>query len=63
MCDLVNHPLVELYRSSNSYDVDAVVRWCPDCGAVVVDEEYDGRVLAGSIMKMAFPKMVVALKK
>ncbi len=34
---------------------EAVVRWCPNCGAVVVDEDYDGRTNAGAYMPMRFP--------
>ena len=34
---------------------DAIVRWCGICGAVVVDEDYDGRTNAGAYMPMRFP--------
>jgi len=37
-------------------EFDAVVRWCPKCGAVVIDKTYDNR-LAGSYVKMKFPKI------
>lgn len=33
-----------------------IVRWCCNCGAIVIDQEYDGRTNAGDIMKMRFPK-------
>ena len=36
---------------------DIVVRWCPDCGAIVVDAESDSRVYAGHRMKMVLPKL------
>jgi valyl-tRNA synthetase len=64
MCDKKNHPLVEIYRASEGYDVDHVVQWCPDCGAVVVDAECDNRVYPGRIIKMRFPKetIVAAVK-
>lgn len=55
MCDGKNHPLKEIFRSGYQDDIQSVVRWCPDCGAVVVDGEYDGRVRAGDIMQMQFP--------
>lgn len=35
---------------------DKVVRWCPNCGAVVVDEDFEGRILPGRYTKMRFPK-------
>ena len=34
---------------------DEVVRWCKYCGAVVVDEDYDGRTNPGFIKPMQFP--------
>lgn len=33
-----------------------VVRWCSECGAVVVDEDSDGRIHPGGYIKMMFPK-------
>ena len=50
------HPLIELARISDGFS-DKVVRWCPDCGAVVIDIDCDGRVYAGRIMKMKLPKL------
>lgn len=38
------------------YDVDAVVRWCKYCGAVVVDKEVDNRVM-GRYVDMKFPNI------
>ncbi len=32
-----------------------IVRWCRDCGAVVVDLDADGRTNPGAILKMRFP--------
>lgn len=37
-------------------ETDAVVRWCPKCGAVVIDKEYDCR-LASYYVKMKFPEI------
>lgn len=34
----------------------SVVRWCQECGAVVVDTDYDSRVSAGGVMEMRLPK-------
>jgi predicted RNA-binding Zn-ribbon protein involved in translation (DUF1610 family) len=48
--------LVELDRTSVDWDVDAVTRWCPECGAVVVDKEYDCRIV-GYYAKMRFPEI------
>ena len=44
-------------------DVEAVVNWCPKCGAIVVDKEVDGRLM-NSRVKMQFPNITrEALKK
>jgi valyl-tRNA synthetase len=32
-----------------------VIRWCEDCGAVVVDLDCDGRTHPGDVMEMKFP--------
>jgi len=65
MCDLRNHPLIEIFRSGHDdgYDAQAVIRWCPDCGAIVVDGECDGRTYAGHFSKMKFPKVAQLLVK
>jgi hypothetical protein len=46
--------LREVYRHHKAGS-DAVVRWCFRCGAVVVDEDYDGRTNIGTYMPMLFP--------
>ena len=51
-CKDKQHPLEELYSFSGSYDEEIVVRWCPECGAVVIDLDTDGRVNPGARMKM-----------
>lgn len=50
------HPLKEIMTISDGF-IDQVVRWCPDCGAIVVDEDCDNRVYPGACMKMRFPKL------
>lgn len=50
------HPLIEISRTSDGF-TDRVIRWCPDCGAVVIDMECDGRVYAGRYRKMTIPKI------
>jgi len=55
MCDGTNHNLKVIYGSGNDMEMD-VVRWCADCGAVVVDIDADGRtMMPGGIRKMQFP--------
>ena len=48
------HPLKEISRTSDGF-TDKVIRWCPNCGAIVVDMECDGRVYAGRYQKMLLP--------
>ena len=54
-CKNGNHSLIVIL-GSHHWDCDEVVRWCKECGAVVVDIEVDGRVQPGRVMPMKFPK-------
>ena len=51
------HPFIVI-SSSTWGDESKVVRWCPECGAVVVDLDYDGRTNAGYYKKLQYPNMV-----
>ena len=62
MCSNGKHNLEKIYRLSDGH-FDTVVRWCSDCGAIVVDGEYDGRVSPGMYMPMKLPKLAQADKK
>ena len=55
MCKAGKHNLKVIYRDGYEDHDQNVVRWCEDCGAVVVDVDYDNRTNAGQIMKMKFP--------
>jgi hypothetical protein len=52
-----NHPLETLREFDYNDCESAVVRWCPTCGAVVIDTDYDGRTKPGDVMPMRFPKL------
>lgn len=58
-CKNGKHHLIVIY--SSLYDcigeVYAVIRWCKNCGAVVVDTEVDNRISPGKIMEMRFPEI------
>lgn len=53
-----NYDLVTVYESVQNEFESVVVRWCPLCGAVVVDMDFDGRTKPGDVMPMRFPKSV-----
>lgn len=57
MCDGRVHPLDEIFRAPDGagWNTESVVKWCPECGAVVVDTELDGRVVPGNVARMRFP--------
>jgi len=53
------HPLVEILRAGGGdWEASSVVRWCPRCGAIVVDYEFDGRVSPGAVEPMRFPSLI-----
>lgn len=54
MCDGINHNLIAIY-SDHAIGHEEVVRWCEDCGAVVVDLDVNGVTQSGGIKKMMFP--------
>ena len=57
-CSGGKHSLIKITSNEISYGEVEVVRWCSECGAVVVDTDYDGRTAAGACMKMRFPKVL-----
>lgn len=54
------HNLIPVY-SHGTADEEVVVRWCPDCGAVVVDKDIDGKTFAGKIRRLQAPKLAIAV--
>lgn len=54
------HNLIPVY-SHGTADEETVVRWCPDCGAVVVDKDIDGRTFAGNVRKLQAPKLAITV--
>ena len=47
--------LITVYEKFN-YLYNDQVKWCTECSAIVIDEEYDCRINPGAIRKMEFPK-------
>jgi len=62
-CKKGNHSLIDIYTNGYVDHERIVVRWCTNCGAVVVDMDYDGRTQPGAIVKMKFPKQVYNVNK
>ena len=57
-CKDRKNDLVAVYwHGSLMGNEEPTVRWCENCGAVVVDVDFDGRTNAGQIMKMRLPKI------
>lgn len=56
------HDLIEIMQRPNHDAPDAVtvVRWCQQCGAIVVDVDVDGRTAPGSAMKMRLPAQAIS---
>ena len=48
---------LEVVLSKSYSDHADVVRWCKNCGAVVVDVDFDSRTNPGQIMKMRLPRI------
>lgn len=55
-CKYGKHPLKEIARTSDGF-ADKVIRWCPVCGAIVIDMETDGRVYPGRYTKMQLTEL------
>jgi predicted RNA-binding protein len=63
MCiDGKKHSLIKIYSSGNEMEED-VVRWCYECGAIVVDVDSDGRTFPGRVMEMKRPNNFVKTEK
>lgn len=52
------HDLIDVFVSGSD-DEQYVVRWCNQCGAVVVDLDVDGRTAPGAVRKMRVPAMTL----
>jgi hypothetical protein len=54
------HRLAQIKSTSTGTPgAQEVVRWCCDCGAVVIDVDVDGRTHNGEQMEMHFPSLAL----
>lgn len=51
------HPFIVIASIPIEIDEEKVVRWCPQCGAIVVDHDIDGRTMPGYYKKMIYPNI------
>jgi hypothetical protein len=53
------HQLVDIMSKVylGAEDARQIVRWCENCGAVVIDVDTDGRTYPGEVQRMLFPAL------
>ena len=57
-CRAGNHNLELIYTGKANDQEAEVIRWCVNCGSVVVDLDCDHRISPGHVMKMRSPRIV-----
>jgi hypothetical protein len=57
VCDGNKHNLLEVYEHYDDAMGGAVVRWCENCGAIVIDRDFDNKTFPGYYVAMKFPTM------
>jgi len=62
MCDFTEcrkglHPFKTIARFPVGIGEEKVVRYCPECGAIVVDCDIDGRTMPGYYKKLQYPNI------
>ena len=56
-CKKGDHKLEDIFSVDWHDFTSTEVRWCCECGAIVVDQDFDGRTNPGQVMKMKIPKI------
>ncbi len=57
-CSKGQHNLIPVY-SHGTEDEEVVVRWCPICGAIVVDRDINGRTYAGAVRPLQASRLAI----
>lgn len=57
-CKKGKHNFIDIFTRYIGEDEYKVVRWCKDCGAIVIDLDVDGRTYAGYFLKCQIPKIL-----
>lgn len=66
MCDFNKcktgfHPFIKIASITIGIDEEKVVRWCPECGAIVVDLDYDNKTKPGYYRKLQYPNIIKSM--
>ena len=61
-CKDGKHSLIVIYSVDAGWNEEHIVRWCENCGSIVVDRESDNRNF-GRVMKMRFPAIIYRLNE
>lgn len=56
-CKKGKHLFINIHRCFDNDNSELVVRWCKNCGSVIVDCEYDNRVNSGYYLDLQTPKI------
>jgi hypothetical protein len=56
------HPLKVIYTDSDGF-ADIVIRWCPECGAIVIDNDVDNRIYPGKVMPMKLSRLYQEIRR
>lgn len=58
------HVFAEIDRTNSGFKgIDRVVRWCINCGAVVVDNDVNGKTSPGDWAAMRLPQIALNIDK
>lgn len=58
MCQNGEHQLEDILEYDETAVDWCVVRWCRECGGIVIDVDYDDRTNSGQVMRMKFPRII-----
>lgn len=58
LCKKGLHPFKIISKQKIDIDEYKIVRWCPECGSIVVDLDIDNRTYPGYYQKIIYPNIV-----
>lgn len=51
------HPFIRILSVTVGINEEKIVRWCPECGAIVVDHDIDDRTIPGYYKQLTYPNI------